>query len=169
MFVAEAGRPSRDAGPFDPLRGATGRSPQHLPYPRKALGAQLFTFRVHSERLAIARLPADAPVPAWASGAFASVTRTPSELSIVCAEALVPADVLHERGRIALGIEGTLAMTTIGILAALCGALAHASVPVFVLSTYDTDWLLVPAERFDAACGALRSSGHRIVGTMPEA
>jgi hypothetical protein len=126
-----------------------------------------FDFRVHPERLAIARLDRDAAVPAWSRGGFVTVSRTPSELSIVCAQRFVPADVVHERDKIALGIEGTIAMTTIGILAALCGALAAARVPVFVISTYDTDWLLVSAERFDAAREALERAGHRVQGACP--
>lgn len=128
-----------------------------------------FTFRVHPERLAVARLAADEALPAWARGAFVSVTRTSTELSIVCAEALVPAGVVHERGRIALGIEGTIPMSSLGILAALCTALAEARVPVFALSTYDTDWLLVPVERFEAARAALRAPGHRVEGELPAA
>jgi hypothetical protein len=58
-------------------------------------------------------------------------------------------------------------MTSIGILAALCGALAAASVPVFVISTFDTDWLLVSAERFRAARAALEGLGHAVEGEPP--
>ena len=129
--------------------------------------ATRFTFVVHDERLAIARLAPDAPLPHWARGDFLCFTRTPAELSVVCAQARVPVGVLHERDRIALGIEGTIAMSTIGVLAGLCGALAAAHVPVFVISTYDTDWLLVSADRFDAARDALESAGHVVRGTLP--
>jgi hypothetical protein len=58
-------------------------------------------------------------------------------------------------------------MTSVGILAALCGALAEARVPVFVLSTYDTDWLLVSADRMPAAKAALESAGHEVSGAVP--
>lgn len=126
-----------------------------------------FRFVVHDERLAIARLPQDAVVPGWARGRFVNIARTPAELSIVCAQIHVPHDVTHERDRIALGIDGTVPMTSIGILAALCGALAAVKVPVFAISTYDTDWLLVSADRFDTARGALRAAGHRVEGERP--
>jgi hypothetical protein len=121
-------------------------------------------FVVHDERLAIARLAADEPWPAWARGRFVNVARTPTELSVVCPQANVPAGILHERDRIALGIAGTVPMSTIGILAALCGALARAQVPVFAISTYDTDWLLVAADRFEAARAALVAEGHSVDG-----
>lgn len=126
-----------------------------------------FEFRVHGERLAIARLPADAPLPDWVRGAFTTVSRTADELSIVCAQHGVPAAVKHERDRVALGIVGEVPMTTIGVLASLCGALAAVRVPVFVISTHDTDYLLVTASNFAAAREALIGLGHRIVGRLP--
>ena len=126
-----------------------------------------FTFAVHPERLAIVRLAPDAAVPPWARGAFVTVSRTPAELSIVCAQQHVPADVQHERDRVAFGIAGVVPMTTVGVLAALCRALADVRVPVFVISTYDTDWLLVTAANADAAQRALEALGHRFVGEWP--
>jgi len=126
-----------------------------------------FRFRVHPERLAIARLERTAEVPAWARGGFVNVARTCDELSIVCAQAHVPRAVQQERDKLALGIEGTIPMTTVGILASLCGALAAARVPVFALSTYDTDWLLVSAERFEDARRALEGLGHQVAGAPP--
>lgn len=129
--------------------------------------AHSHTFHVHPERLAIARLTPDAAIPTWIRGSFQTVSRTPAELSIVCAQACVPATVTQERDKIALGIEGVVPMTTIGLLARLCSSLAESRVPVFVISTYDTDWLLVSADRFDDARLALERIGNRIVGALP--
>lgn len=131
------------------------------------MAAPTFDFLVHDERLAIARLDPSAPVPAWASGRFVTVSRTPAELSIVCAERSVPGTVRAERGRVAFGIDGVVPMTTTGILAALCSALAAAQVPVFVISTFDTDWLLVRATDFVTARRALAEQGHRVHGEPP--
>lgn len=126
-----------------------------------------FRFRVHPERLAIARLDREDDVPAWARGGFVTISRTIDELSVVCAQAHVPRDVRHERDRVALGIAGTIAMTEVGILADLCRALAEARVPVFAISTYDTDWLLVTADRFADARAALAGLGHAVEGDPP--
>ena len=128
-----------------------------------------FHFEIHGERLAIARLAADAPFPAWASGPFVSLTRTPAELSIVCAQRHVPAAVVQVRDKLALGIEGTVSMTAVGIMASLCTALANARVSVFVIATYDTDWVLISVESLDAARGALEALGHRVSGKVPAA
>jgi hypothetical protein len=126
------------------------------------VSAPTYSFRVHGERLAIARLAPEALVPEWARGAFVNIARTPAELSIVCAQQHVPPGVRHEREKVALGIEGTVPMTVVGLLAKLCGALAAAGVPVFVLSTYDTDWLLVDAVRLEAARRALEQAGFPV-------
>jgi uncharacterized protein len=129
--------------------------------------ASTFEFAVHDERLAIARLAPDAAVPSWARGHFVAITRTRAELSIVCAQQHVPADVQHERDKVAFGIAGVVPMTSVGILAALCGALAEVRVPVFAISTYDTDYLLVSAANFGPARQALLALGHRVTGGLP--
>ena len=65
--------------------------------------------RVLPGRLAVARLPGTATLPGWADGpGLVSITRREGELSIVCAEARVPADVRAERGWRALEVEGTI-------------------------------------------------------------
>lgn len=127
-----------------------------------------FRFKIHPQRMAIARLESQAPVPDWASGAFVSITRTPGELSIICAQRHVPEKVIHERDKIALFIEGTVPMTAVGIIASLSRALADAKVPIFVIATYDTDWILVGADRLAAARGALESLGHSVQGALPK-
>lgn len=131
------------------------------------MSGSTFEFQVHHERLAIARLSPHDDVPAWARGGFTAVTRTADELSIVCAQVHVPADVTHERDKIALGIVGVVPMTTVGLLAALCATLAAERVPVFVISTYDTDWLIVSADRLETARAALVAAGHRVSAVRP--
>ncbi|MHC4947832.1 MAG: ACT domain-containing protein [Planctomycetota bacterium] len=108
-------------------------------------------------RYAVCRLDPAAPVPAWAApaGGLSSVTRTDRELSIVADEKRVPADVAAERGFVALRVAGTLDFALTGVLSTLTGALADAGVPVFVVSTFETDVLLVKAGRREDAVRAL--------------
>ena len=108
-------------------------------------------------RFAICRLDARDAIPAWAgpSSNLLSITRTDRELSIVAAEEAVPDSVKAERGWVALRIAGTLDLSLIGILSRLTAALAEANVPVFVISTHDTDVLLVRAGDADRAKAAL--------------
>lgn len=112
---------------------------------------------------AISRLSAAAAPPAWATrSAFSSITRTPKELSIVCANDDVPADVQAERGYRALAVRGPLDFSLVGIIAALSVPLADAGIGIFVVSTYDTDYLFVRDADLAGALAALRAAGHAI-------
>lgn len=119
--------------------------------------------RVLPGRLAVCRLPADAPIPNWAQvSTLVSVTRTADELSIVCSEADVPRDVTAERGWRALQVAGPLDFALTGVLAALAVPLADAGVSIFALSTYDTDYVLVRHDDLPFAVVALERTGHRV-------
>ncbi len=120
-------------------------------------------------RLAVARLAPDAETPSWAAaGAFVSVTRTRAELSVICDEGAVPEEVRAERGFRALRVAGALGFAEVGVLASLAAPLADGGVPIFVVSTFDTDTLLVAAGDLPRALETLRRAGHA-VGEDPEA
>ena len=114
--------------------------------------------------LALCRLPASDAVPEWTGFArtFLTISRTPTELSIVADESAVPADVDAQRGYRALRVEGPLPLDLIGIFAAIAAPLAAANVPIFPIATYDTDYVLVAGSHFERAVTALESAGHRV-------
>jgi hypothetical protein len=115
------------------------------------------------DRLAICRLPADAPVPAPpAVGGLWSVTRTQYELSLVLSESEAPAEGRIEPGWRALKVAGPLDFSLTGILAALAGPLAEAGISLFAIATYDTDYVLVRDVDLERATAVLRAAGHRV-------
>lgn len=130
------------------------------------------TLQVHTGRLAVVRRPAGAPVPSWAAidarageAAIHAVTRTADETSLLLDEAAVPADEARvERGFRALAVAGTLDFSLVGILADLSAILATAGVSIFVISTFDTDWVLVRESELDSARSALAAAGHSVKG-----
>ena len=106
----------------------------------------------------------DEPVPAWAEGGeFLAITRTAAELSIVVDTGLVPSSVHAEHGWRAFKVGGPLDFSLIGILASLATTLAEAEISIFAISTFNTDYLLVKAEKLDRAVDALRSAGHKVL------
>ena len=113
------------------------------------------------DRLAVARLPPDEPLPSWPSGDFLSITRTAEELSIVCDDRAVPHDVRAERGWRILKVHGPIPFETTGVAAALISPLADAGISVFLISTFDTDYLLVKEAGFADALRVLRDAGHQ--------
>jgi hypothetical protein len=117
--------------------------------------------------LAVARPDPGAPPPSWAlagEAGIASTTEAPGETSIVCDAAAVPAGVPVSGPWRALAVAGPLDHALTGILAAIAGPLAAASVPIFAVSTFDTDYVLVPGDRAGDAVAALRGAGHRVEG-----
>ena len=94
--------------------------------------------------------------------AFLSVTRTANELSVVCPDSAVPAEVHAERNRRLLQIEGTLGFTLTGVLASVALPLAKAEISIFAVSTYDTDYLLVSEQDLLATTQVLEAAGHSI-------
>jgi hypothetical protein len=117
-------------------------------------------------RFAVCRFAPDAALPAWAMHSEAtlwSLTRTPSELSVVCDEdALPPSVEKAEKGWRALELAGPIPFDETGVVAGVTATLAAAGVPVFVVSTYDTDFVLVPDRRLADAGHALRTAGYAL-------
>jgi hypothetical protein len=122
-----------------------------------------FELSLLPERLAIARLAPDAPVPSWAAqGPFFSITRTADELSIVTAARNIPEGVQKQANWRGLKVHGPFALSEIGVLSALAAPLADAKISLFVISTFDTDYLLVSSEHLQAAVATLEKAGHKI-------
>lgn len=113
------------------------------------------------ETLTICRLAPDADAPSWAmAGPFWSITRTSDELSIVAAKACVPAGVRAEGAWRALKLAGPIPLSAAGILASIAEPLARAGINLFAISTFDTDYVLVAADRLEDARLALSRAGH---------
>ena len=121
------------------------------------------TFIVFSELFAVCRLDHNAPIPAWASaGSLFSITRTADEVSIVCPQSLIPDAIRCERGWRCLRVAGTMEFSMVGVVASLSKPLAEAGIGIFVISTFDTDYLLVKENDFEKAVVALRAAGHAV-------
>jgi uncharacterized protein len=122
-----------------------------------------FELSLLPERFAIARLAPDAPVPSWAAqGLFFSITRTADELSLVTAACHIPKDLQNQGAFRVLKVHGPFALSEIGVLSALAVPLADAKISLFVISTFDTDYLLVSPEQLQAAVATLEKAGHKV-------
>jgi hypothetical protein len=127
------------------------------------MGRRCLTIFTLPGRLAVCRLDPGDEAPAWAaSGPLFSVTRTGEELSVVCSETVVPDGVKCEKGWRCLRIRGPLAFSEVDVLSSVIAPLARAGIPVFVVSTYDTDNILVQEERLRAAQAILAAEGHAV-------
>jgi hypothetical protein len=91
------------------------------------------------------------------------VARTPNELSIVAPEGHVPVGTTAVRGYSCIQVKGPLDFALTGVLASLSLPLAEAGVPIFALSTWETDYILVSHDRLQDAVTALQAAGHRFI------
>ena len=114
---------------------------------------------------AVWKLALDSETPVWDGRHFLSVTRSQDELSVVSLAAHAPADAEVEAGWACLQVKGPLSFELTGVLAALSGPLAEAEIPIFVVSTFDTDYLLVHGQNLNRARQTLAAAGHTVSGS----
>ena len=111
---------------------------------------------------AVCRLAPDREIPAWALAhrSLLSITYTDDELSIVCPTASVPEDVRAEKDWRAIKVIGPLDFALTGVLASIATPLAAANIPMFVISTFDTDYVLVKEQHRERAMSILEQNGY---------
>lgn len=91
-----------------------------------------------------------------------SLTTTHLETSLVCSTVAVPAGGRTDSGWRVLYVEGPIPFDLTGVIAGITSAVAAAGLPVFVLSTFDSDLLLLRGESLDKAIAALNGSGYLV-------
>jgi hypothetical protein len=121
-------------------------------------------YRVFAMPLAVCQLDAYAAIPTWAlESEFSSVVRAADELSIVATEDRIPDGAHAERGWLAVQLEGPFPFSMTGVLASFIQPLAEAQIPIFAISTFNTDYVLIKRDDLDRATAALTAAGHEDV------
>lgn len=120
----------------------------------------------HPDELVVARL-APGEEPSWdvGGGVFCSVTRTTHETSIICDAHLVPDDVRSEGPYVPFEVAGPLDFELVGVMHEILSPVVASRISVLSMSTFDTDWALVPVDRADEAAGAWRKAGFIVTPT----
>lgn len=112
------------------------------------------------ETYSVSRLSPNQAFPTWIDQShFWTVTRTERELSVICLQKNVPAEVKSEGGWKILEVEGPLDFGLTGILASIAAPLATAKISIFAVSTYDTDYVLVKERDLEQAKETLAQAG----------
>jgi hypothetical protein len=120
-------------------------------------------FRKLAGTYAIVHLASSAAVPSWAmKGEFTSVTRTTDELSIICPTQNLPPDVTSSHRWISLKLEGPFPFSQTGVLLSFIEPLSTNHIPIFAISTYDTDYVLIQQEFLESSLKILTAGGHEI-------
>lgn len=95
---------------------------------------------------------------------FCFTGKTDEEFSLVCATDDVPANgIRRDDGWKAFRIQGVLDFSLVGILSKIATLLAENSIPIFAISTYNTDYVLTKVEHYEKAVDVLKQAGYTIV------
>ena len=95
---------------------------------------------------------------------YSFIGKTDEEKSLVCLTSEVPPNVIRrDDGWKALRIQGVLEFSLIGILSKIAAILADHNIPIFSVSTYNTDYLLIKKENYEKAIQALEAAGYKII------
>ena len=111
----------------------------------------------------IHRLHPDREIPGIITG-FHSVTRTNDDISIVCLDEVEIDSEERSPGWKCLKVSGPLELDLVGILHDLSKPLKEAGISIFSISTYTTDYLLVPGSSYERAIEVL-STEYKIMPT----
>ena len=143
--------------PLDEAPGGAEDAGEH------AASEAAYTLLRYPEKLVVASLAAGSDVPDWAeSSSVLAIIATATETTLVCAGRSVPRKVRQEGPFTAFAVEGPLDFSLTGVLHGLLGPLAEEQISVFTMSTFPTDWILVPVGRADEAAEAWRRRGHTV-------
>ncbi|MDE6268801.1 MAG: ACT domain-containing protein [Muribaculaceae bacterium] len=94
---------------------------------------------------------------------FYFIGKTDEEISLVCQTEKTPHNTIErEDGWKGFRIEGILDFSMIGILSKISNILAENKIGIFVISTFNTDYVLVKSENFDKALAILSQSDYEI-------
>jgi uncharacterized protein len=117
---------------------------------------------------AVCRLPPQDAAPALTTTAlFTSITRTAEELSIVCPTDQAPQNAKCESPWTCFKLEGPFPFALTGVLASFLNPLAERGIPIFAISTFDTDYVLVKEEHAATALETLQAAGHDLFPDWP--
>ena len=96
---------------------------------------------------------------------YCFIAKTDEENSLVCLTEVVPDNTTErEDGWRAFRIRGVLDFSLIGILAKIATLLAKEKIGIFVVSTYNTDYVLVKKENEMKAMSCLIREGYQVEG-----
>ena len=118
---------------------------------------------VQAEQLWMHRVDPAAGAHGWLDEATWSATmRTRNELTVVCDLDQVAGAVATSGPYRAFKVDAVLDHDVIGVLAGIAGPLAEAGISIFSVSTFDTDYTLVPEVRLSEAIDALQLAAYPV-------
>ncbi len=112
------------------------------------------------------KLDPQSPIPAPPRDAeFWTLSHTTDELSLVCSTDSAPATGILQRQDdwVAFRVAGTMEFSLTGIVSRISQPIAHAGLGIFVVSTFDTDYILIASNQAEQAVQTWRAAGIHVI------
>ena len=94
---------------------------------------------------------------------FVFLSRTDEEISLVCPADLCPQNVIAvETDWKALRVDGVLDFSMVGVLSRISGILAAENISIFVISTYNTDYIFLKSQDFEKSISLLEKNDYKM-------
>lgn len=120
--------------------------------------------QVLKEHVSIHKFPTESEIPIQVYECdFFTISKIEDELTIVCSSSITLHSEKSVGGWSCLKVLGPLDFALTGVLSKISTILAKASISIFAISTYDTDYILVSSEKMELAKQALVGSGYMFV------
>jgi hypothetical protein len=119
---------------------------------------------VLEKKYSIYRFELNCVLPEWIYlSELYSITKTEDEVSVVAEQTDIIPDksVCNKDWRI-LKIAGPLDFSLVGIIADISAILKDAKIPIFTISTYDTDYILIKQRDLKTGIKALTDKEYKI-------
>ncbi len=127
----------------------------------------ILKLRILPQTYAICSFPPEHAIPGWAQSlSIVSITRTPEELTIVCEEDRASGDCRMDRNWRCIKVDGSFDLDAVGVLAGISGPLAGEKISIYVVSTFDTDYIPAHGEHLARAVSTLSKAGHTLVDSI---
>ena len=120
---------------------------------------------VLKKKYSIYRFANESHLPDWIYlSDFYSITKTKDELSVVTLQDITDSEnTISSKDWRIIKIAGPLDLSLIGIIAEISTILKNKSIPIFTVSTFDTDYILVKQKDLEVGIKALTEKGHNVI------
>lgn len=113
-------------------------------------------------KFAICKVPTLGEAQSLNKPYFLSVTD--EEISIVCDESNLPESCTDvEKGYMGFRVCGILDFSLTGIIARISALINELEISIFVVSTFNTDYVLVKSESFEKVLRHLEKNGYEVI------
>jgi hypothetical protein len=130
----------------------------------EGIGIKKLKLILLEEKFTISKLPVFQDLPQIiANGEMCFTMRTDDEFTIITPDFMAPNNVQQESGWRGIRIAGEIPFQAVGVLFSIAKPLGDAHIPIFAISTFNTDYVFLPEVMLVEAVQALQHVGHEFI------